>query len=545
MAIKYASHLTNRRETPQTEPIPGEQQSKNNAGGYVYEVDKWQRLTRFLILGSDGGTYYVKERELTRGNAAVVDACLNEDASRTIAEIATISNFGRAPKNDQAVFALAIAVSHTDVNTRKMAYDALPQVCRIPTHLFQFLAACKVMRGWSAGLRRAVSEWYDRWDVNQLAYELAKYQQRDGWSNRDAFRLSHLKLLPEKQSTMRWAIRADTDERMVEDKVRKQVRTYQNVGELPAILQAFEEAKTADAARLCELIRTYGLTREMVPSAALNDVAVWEALLEKMPMTAMIRNLGKMTSVGLLKSLKGDAVKHVVNQLASPVKLRQARIHPMAILNAMRTYAKGHGDKGSLTWEPVGQIVDALDAAFYLAFGHVEPTNQALMLALDISGSMGIEGIAGTSLTAREASAAMALITMNVEKEYGVFGFCTEFMELKISPRQRLDDVIRYVSQLRMGGTDCSLPMLYAAKNKLAVDAFIVYTDSETWAGGIHPKQALKKYRDMMSRPRAAEIVVGMTATEFTIADPADPRTLDVVGFDLATPQAMSEWLMA
>lgn len=37
-------------------------------------------------------------------------------------------------------------------------------------------------------------------------------------------------------------------------------------------------------------------------------------------------------------------------------------------------------------------------------------------------------------------------------------------------------------------------------------------------------------------------VVVGMTATEFTIADPTDRGMLDVVGFDTATPEMISQF---
>jgi 60 kDa SS-A/Ro ribonucleoprotein len=37
-------------------------------------------------------------------------------------------------------------------------------------------------------------------------------------------------------------------------------------------------------------------------------------------------------------------------------------------------------------------------------------------------------------------------------------------------------------------------------------------------------------------------IVVGMTANQFTIADPSDPGMLDVVGFDIAAPQVMTDF---
>jgi 60 kDa SS-A/Ro ribonucleoprotein len=36
--------------------------------------------------------------------------------------------------------------------------------------------------------------------------------------------------------------------------------------------------------------------------------------------------------------------------------------------------------------------------------------------------------------------------------------------------------------------------------------------------------------------------VVGMVANEFSIADPEDAGQLDVVGFDTATPQLISEF---
>ena len=134
MTIRYGDHIST-RTTPQSEPIPGEPQVQNNAGGYVYTVDKWSRLQRFLILGSDGGTYYVRERELTRDNAAVVAACAAEDAARTVNVIAVISDAGRAPKNDPAILALSIVAASKDPAARALALAALPRVCRIPTHL--------------------------------------------------------------------------------------------------------------------------------------------------------------------------------------------------------------------------------------------------------------------------------------------------------------------------------------------------------------------------------------------------------------------------
>jgi 60 kDa SS-A/Ro ribonucleoprotein len=162
-------------------------------------------------------------------------------------------------------------------------------------------------------------------------------------------------------------------------------------------------------------------------------------------------------------------------------------------------------------------------------------------------------------LSPRDASAALALVTAATESRYEVVGFFAGkgglekrgrqvwsghtdgLTPLAISPRQRLDDAVKTVSNLPFGGTDCALPMLYAQARKREIDTFVIYTDSETWAGDIHPVQALRDYR-RMSGIDARLVVVGMVSNGFSIADPADPGMLDVVGFDTATPQLISDF---
>ena len=94
---------------------------------------------------------------------------------------------------------------------------------------------------------------------------------------------------------------------------------------------------------------------------------VWEALLKKMPMTAMIRNLNKMTAIGLLEE-NNEHVKLVCEKLCSEDLLQKARIHPFNVLLALKTYQSGRGDKGSLTWTANTKIAKALEDAFYLSF---------------------------------------------------------------------------------------------------------------------------------------------------------------------------------
>jgi 60 kDa SS-A/Ro ribonucleoprotein len=101
---------------------------------------------------------------------------------------------------------------------------------------------------------------------------------------------------------------------------------------------------------------------------------------------------------------------------------------------------------------------------------------------------------------------------------------------------------VKATSRLPFGTTDCAQPMLYALERGLQVEAFVIYTDSETWAGEVHPSEALRRYRDATGIA-AKLVVVGLTSTGFTIADPADGGMLDVVGFDSAAPALIGDFV--
>ncbi len=524
-SMKFSKHVST-RQTPQSAPIPGSAQVPNSAGGFAWTLDPWALLDRFLILGTEGGTYYISEQKLTRDRAHNLLELIKLDGLRVVRTVVEVSASGRAPKNDPAIFALALCASFGDVDARRAALEALPKVCRIGTHLFQFIAECEELRGWGRGLRKAVGNWYTSMPAEDLTYQAIKYQQRGGWSHRDLLRLAHPKPPTEAHRALfKWIV----DDEFTGKNER---------------LEAFRELmRTADPAEAARIIREHRMPRECVPTELFTHAAIWEALLEEMPVTAMIRNLANMSRCGLLTP-SSAATKRVIEQLGNAERLRKARVHPIAVLLAHATYGSGHGLRGQHSWTPVPRIVDALDEAFYLAFGAVEPANKRFLLGVDVSGSMSWSTVAGTPLSGCEAATAMAMVTLATEPSAIPMAFADRFRSLPITPKSRLADAMKHTQEVNFGGTDCSLPMLYAMKQKLEVDVFVVLTDSETWAGKMHPVQALRQYRDRTGIP-AKLVVVGMCSNGFTIADPKDPGMLDVVGFDTLVPQAMSEFAVA
>ncbi|MBI2950197.1 MAG: TROVE domain-containing protein, partial [Verrucomicrobia bacterium] len=299
MAINYAK-IFNRRATPQSQAIPGSTQVRNSARGYSWEVDDWTRLDRFLILGAEGGTYYIAERDLVKQNHDAIVRCIKADGIRAVNRIVEISDAGRAPKNDPAIFTLALVSTHGDPQAKAHAFANLGKVCRIGTHLFHFAEYVNAMRGWGRGLRNAVGSWYVERAAEDLAHQAVKYQQRDGWSHADLLRLAHPKApSPQHDAVFRWMLSgsfaslADSlGERKVKRKIRGEDRVakYGAVGALPKLIEAFEQAKRASSKdEIVKLITDFDLPREAIPTQWLNEVAVWDALLQRMPMTAMIR----------------------------------------------------------------------------------------------------------------------------------------------------------------------------------------------------------------------------------------------------------------
>lgn len=524
-----------RQSVPQTQPLTPDQ-VPNNAGGFVYELSDWDMLDRILILGTDTNTYYQKAQSLTAKARETIDRCWATNPLETAERVTQMSEMGRAPRNDHAIMVLAIGAIHSREDARRAALGALSRVCRTGTHLFQFVALARTLgRGWGRAMRRAVGNWYTSKTPDALAYHMIKYRQRSGYTHSRLLRCAH-------------PVANGKEDRTIDDDTRRAAlfcwalgRTEYNKMALPDVATAFETAMSPESSNLVRsgLAALHKLPWEAFPTEALRDPLLWKGLLPHMGLTAMIRNLGRMTANGAIEPLSAQE-RLATSRLRDAEALRRARIHPFSVLLALRTYASGEGHKGSLSWQPNQAIVAALNDAFNASFGFVLPSNARMLLALDVSGSM-MTPLADSCVTVREASAAMAMVSMRTEPQTHVIGFQRSITPLDISATDSLRDVCQKIDNLPFGTTDCGAPMIYAMQHKIPVDTFVVYTDNETYAGKVHPSEALRQYRKAMGIP-ARLVVVGMTATNFTIADPKDPGMLDVVGFDSSAPEFIAQF---
>ena len=275
-------------------------------------------------------------------------------------------------------------------------------------------------------------------------------------------------------------------------------------------------------------------------------------------MMALVRNLATLTRVGVIAPMDSAEVCERLGGIGNPKVEDYARIHPISILSALLTYRAGKGVRGQHTWKPVPQVVDALDDAFGRSFSQSPQTNKRLYLGIDVSSSMANGEVAGVpGLSPRMAAAAMAMAIARREPNYYMAGFAASPGEdlmhayvnrqipvmspLDITASDSISDAMQKTTDLPFGRTDCALPMLHAMEMKMNVDCFIILTDSETWVGNTHPVETLRQYRRKSGIP-AKLVVVGMVSNEFSIADPDDAGMMDVVGFDSAVPELITDF---
>lgn len=535
--------------TPQSEP-ENDRQVKNNAGGYTFTVDAKARLERFLILGTDGGTYYVNERDLTKQNVDWLIKLIKENPYLVAETTVSVSAEGRAPKNSAAIFVMALLFTHAKEEYKPTLRRYLSTVARTSTHLYEWAGYIELLGGWGPAKRKAVIEWYENKSADNLAYQAVKYRQRNGWSHRDLFRLAHPTSV---DSSVRDFVLGKDHSDLDDLRIIDGFRTIQKAENVKAVVDALDFWKM--------------LPWEAIPTQFLREPEVWKKLFYNGQLNgqALVRNITRLARINAFADMVFAA--DYAARLADEQMIAKTRLHPINYLNALVVHEDGQvrrtADRFGYTsmglrskdWTTNPVIRDALNEGFHLAFKHVEPSNKRTFIGLDVSGSMS-DLANGLDLSCAQVSAAMAMTVAKTEPYYQVYGFSdgrdngvgsrlfgrySNLSDLGISPGMDLNSVMRKTRNMTFGGTDLSLPMVWAEVNKVEVDTFLIYTDNETWYGDIHPHKALQKYRQTMGID-AKLVVAGIAATEFSIADPQDAGMMDVVGFDSAAPKVIADF---
>lgn len=519
---------------------------QNYDGAYVFKIDDWKRLERFLIMGSNK-SYYKSESELSSEAVDLLKRLVAEDGERLVSVVQRISTTGAAPKADPAIFTLAYALSFGSPETKKAVENVFLSVVRTGTHFLTFVNVMKNIGTRCAVSRRVMASWYLSKDANTLAYQMLKYADRQGWSHRDVLRFLHVKPNDDdKQYLFNYAVRKDADG----DKA------FVHVEGKCKLLDGVLKVKSQDlsATQVVDLITSYKLPHEVIPTQYKNDLLVQEALLKDMPMTATIRNLGSYSKSGLLAGNPSDATIALWNKLKPARKLSdvqdsartlvrnrlenaeqvvKSKVHPFSVLLGLKTYASGHGHRGSSSWDVNTAIVSSLEKAFYASFNSVEKTDKKILVAVDVSPSM-TSTIQDSNISSMEACAATLMVLARQCSNIEVVKFAGNLKKFDRNLHGTIEEACRGLQDGAWGGTNIGSVVEYALqefkKTGRVYDAIVIMTDNDVNSGR-HVHQLLENLRKTTKHP-TRQVVLAFTMSEFSVSDPTDALSLDIAGLD-------------
>ena len=524
--MNYRFFTNKNKTTPQSQPLPGREAEmiQGRSGGWMFDGGEAQMLRRCLLVGTAQSTYYANKRELTEDFVDVVKQAVKENPSRVAQEIVSASD-GRSINNSAPILALVLLSMGETPEAKRAFREIFPQVVRTGSHFYEWLSYTKSFRGFGKIIREVGTAWLSRDDVKGLAYQLLKYQQRHGFQHRDVLRLFHVKPdTADRDRLFSWVVNGwEHLPSEIPSEALAQIWWYEWLKRNPN--------------RTHEAIIKGRLTHEMAAPVGKMDTQAWQLLFNEMPIGAMLRNLGSLTQLEVLRTDATENLDRLESVLNNKDYLRRGRIHPIDVLKALKTYKSGGSvGRSKKTWTPVPRIVDILEKTLELSFDTVKPTNKVFLHAVDISGSMSSYVADSVGLTCCEIATTMALVTAKAEKNYAIRGFSTQFTDLGISRRDSFSSALKKAQKHNFGATDASVAYDWAIKNKFKADVICFWTDSESWAGHKHPSVALRQYRQKVN-PDVKAVYITLTPYRISLVDPKDDLSWDLAGFDPGIPR--------
>ena len=509
-------------------PIPGRETEmvENLAGGMAFVADDAVALRRWLLTGSESNAFYQTREEMTSANVKILADMVAKNPNLVADEIIYASNHGI--DNHAPILALVYLSMGNDV--AKSAFKRIfNSIVRTASMLYEFMEYTKSLRGFGKLIHTTIDGWFGAREVSNLEYQFLKYQNRYNWTGRDVLR--KIKPVP----------RNEVESNLFSWITNKETKTFHEL----KLVDVYETLKAGMVeADVIKAILDYNLTHEMIPANVERTTKVWEALYQKMPITATLRNLANLTNKGVFTTENIG----LLEERFSKENLRKGRVHPIAISVAYKIYTSaGRIGKTSLSWKPIPRIEDILENAVNDAFEVLEPTGKTFYHALDVSGSMSSTILDKIWMSPMEISAIMALATLKTEKNYFTSAFsydAIDFPDLRKS--LAFGDIIKgnhlagiprnYVGS----STDLGSAITYATKNKIKADALVFWTDGQTWRGQ-HPSLLLKEYREKINPDaKAIYVILGTYSDRITLTDPKDPKSYDICGFSTETPKLIT-----
>lgn len=496
-------------------------QVRNDAGGYVYQMEEKSRIFQFLVMGTTN-SYYSSKEEMIAKNLKDIRVLVNKYPEWTLEKVASIDARGISQKHNALILVCAILLFNPNKEVRIKSRFVLKKLIRTGYHALSYLSYINAVRdlevasGKSAGFGRAkvavLRDWLEHLSTRELVLQRIKYHNRDGMRLEDIFNFAHPNLSksgPIHNLIGKWIMGniGKSEENALQELLEAGNEDAMQINAW-AILNN-PETSVDEAAWQVALNK---IPREAIPTRFLKEHAVWFALLSHIPDHALMRNLRTMSDNGVLKSEVRPAI---LNRLCNTERLHNSRVTPMDVLKAW-----------GMLKERDTEVADVLENTFFSLMKVQDKVDARVLVAVDVSGSMGIH-LSDTQregLRAIEAATGMALAAKNAFTHVDIMGFSSYVATLNhesLDPDRAWDEW--------GSSTTASLAVNYMNRSNTVYDAVLFITDNDAWLGN-HVQSEVKKYRDRNNVPTVLAVNSTKTSGQ-TLADPDDLLSLDLSGF--------------
>jgi hypothetical protein len=278
-------------------------------------------LTKFIYVGQELFDLPDFERSANLINKVnqiveklILDGKINEILN-VLVDYAKVSseNLNETANVDCLMFVLASCSAFVkEERLSHQVYETLVKISRTPIHLFAFLYYRKYIKDLQTqqtaqtsenskskyigkGLKKALIAWYNKQNEKDLLYMLIKYKHGYTWSNKDLFKLIHMKAETAFTEYLIRYIMFGYDKLKAENLNSNQ--------SLHSMLNDFESLKKSnDVKQVIDVIKKHALKIDCLPSRARRFKEIWPCLVEQMSLPELCESMNLLVKNEAIKS---------------------------------------------------------------------------------------------------------------------------------------------------------------------------------------------------------------------------------------------------
>lgn len=424
-------------------PVVAPANTRNEAGGLAYSLTDKAALAQYLVTGTFNNTFYATADD----QLAKVQELVAKVDSNFLAKAAVYAT-EKGRMKDMPAFAAAVLAARGEVALLSKVFNRIMN----PKRLYNFVQIIRSgvvgRKSFGTAIKRLILNWLESRTDEQIF--LASIGHANP-SLADIIKMVH----PRPSTKSRNALYAYL---LGKEYVKR---------DLPLLVRQYESFKAGDR-------KTVPALPFMVLSSLPLTDEQWKQIAVDMPWNTLRMNLNTLARHNVFSD--SNITNMLASKLRNSTEVRKNSVFPYQIMAVFNNVDAG---------VPM-ELTLALQDAMEVATENVPSLNKKVVVAVDVSGSMG-SAVTGnrpgstSKVSCVDVAALVAATVLRKNPNAEVLPFDTSVRIVRLNPR---DSIMTNARQLAIngGGTACSVPLLDLNSRNVNADVVIYVSDNMSWA---------------------------------------------------------------